>query len=117
MGIDNRFTALLAEGGYGIGKMSKICRLAIERDLPVNIIAVCGKNEELYKELSAIETVGKCRLIPIGFTNKILDYIAASDLFCGKSGANILPKRVSSAFRKSPQIIPAEWSSLTVNIM
>lgn len=101
LGIDNRFTALLAEGGYGIGKMSKICRLAIERDLPVNIIAVCSKNEELYKELSAIETVGKCRLIPIGFTNKMLDYIAASDLFCGKSGANIFAE---ACFFGVPQI-------------
>lgn len=90
LGIDeNKFTIMLAEGGYGIGKMREICEIILERDLPVTLIPVCGKNEELYQYFKTIKHEGKCDFRPIGFTEQIFDYIAASDIFCGKSGANI----------------------------
>ena len=45
---ENKFTITLAEGGYGIGKMEEICKLILERDLPITIIPICGKNQKLY---------------------------------------------------------------------
>lgn len=103
LGLDeNKFTVILAEGGYGVGKMQEICEAILARDLPVTLIPVCGKNEELFKELSAIRHKGRCDFKPLGFTDKIFDYIAASDIFCGKSGANIFWE---VAFFGVPQIV------------
>ncbi|MBR2988966.1 MAG: hypothetical protein IKC64_04495, partial [Clostridia bacterium] len=56
LGLDeDKFTIVLAEGGYGIGKMKAVCEEVIKRDLPVTLIPVCGKNEELYNYFSSLE--------------------------------------------------------------
>lgn len=88
LGIDeDKFTIMLAEGGYGVGSMKEICEEILERDLPVTLVPVCGKNEELYREFVKIKHVGKCDFRPVGYTDQIFDYIAAADIFCGKSGS------------------------------
>ncbi|MCM1546678.1 MAG: hypothetical protein NC033_06575 [Clostridiales bacterium] len=98
----DKFTVVLAEGGYGIGKLKKICREVIKRDLNVNLIAVCGKNEELYNQMKGWETGKNCAFHPVGFTDKMLEYMACADLFCGKSGANVF---FEACFFGVPQIV------------
>ena len=83
---EDGFVVVLAEGGYGLGKMPEICRVLIERDLPITLIPVCGKNEELYEEFKAVKTGVNIDFRPQGFCKNILEYIAASDIFLGKSG-------------------------------
>ncbi|HCS94353.1 MAG TPA: hypothetical protein DIV38_01270 [Clostridiales bacterium] len=91
LGFDeNKFTVALAEGGYGIGKMQKICEVAIERDLPVTLVPICGKNEKLYEYFLTLKSKGKLDFRPQGFTQDIFTILAASDLFCGKSGASMM---------------------------
>lgn len=91
LGIDeNAFVVTLAEGGYGIGKMEKICKIAYERDLPFTMFALCGKNEECYESLSKLTKKGKTTIIPLKFTENIFNYLCASDVFCGKSGASMV---------------------------
>lgn len=103
LGLDEkRFTVVLAEGGYGIGRMEEICRIVLERDLPVTLIPVCGKNEELYRKFLGWKSKGKTQFHPVGFTERMLEYIAASDLFCGKSGANVIAE---ACFFGVPQIV------------
>lgn len=98
----DKFTVLLAEGGYGIGKSGEISRLIIERGLPVNLVVACGKNERLFAELSQLNTGKNCRLYPLGYTERMQEYIAAADLFCGKGGANTLSE---ATFAGVPQIV------------
>ena len=103
LGLDpDKFTVVLAEGGYGIGKLKKICREVIKRDLDVNLIAVCGKNEKLYGEMKDWKSGGKCAFHPVGFTDRMLEYLACADLFCGKSGANVFAE---ACFFGVPQIV------------
>ena len=83
---ENKFTVILVEGGYGIGQMKRICELLIERDLPINLVPVCGKNEELYEYFKSLKTGKNISFYPQGFAQNIFQMIAASDLFCGKSG-------------------------------
>ena len=91
LGIDeNAFVVTLAEGGYGIGKMEKICTIAYERDLPFTMFALCGKNEECFENLSKLTKKGKTTIIPLKFTENIFNYLCASDVFCGKSGASMV---------------------------
>ena len=79
------------EGGYGLGKMEKIAILLLKKDLPLNVIVICGKNEKLYKKLSALcasQTCKNCRFIVEAFCDRTLEYLSASDVFIGKSGAS-----------------------------
>lgn len=103
LGFDkDKFTVVLAEGGYGIGKMTEICKIILERDLPVTLVPVCGKNKELYEEFLKIKSKGNCSWHPVGLADNILEIIAAADLFCGKSGANMTAE---PCFFGVPQII------------
>lgn len=103
LGLDEeRFTVILADGGYGIGRVEEICYGVLKRDLPVTLLPICGKNEELYARFLAVEKTEKTDFRPIGFTDKMLEYLAASDLFCGKSGANVIAE---ACFFGLPQII------------
>lgn len=82
----DKFTIVLAEGGYGIGKMKAICEELITKHLPITVVAVCGKNENLYNYFKSLKTTDEVTFIPFGFTTRILELEAAADLFCGKSG-------------------------------
>ena len=98
---EDNFTVILAEGGYGIGKMAAISQLLIKEHIPLTVIPVCGKNEELYKRLSSLTPTKEVTFVPYGFTDEILKLEAASDIFCGKSG-NIIAE---STFYGNPAII------------
>lgn len=98
----DKFTVVLAEGGYGIGKITKICREIIKRDLNVNLVAVCGKNEALYEQMKGWKSGKNCAFHPVGFTEHMLEYLACADLFGGKSGANVLAE---ACFFGVPQIV------------
>lgn len=100
--LDDKFTVLLVDGGYGIGKSPEICKEVLRRDLPVNLISVCGKNERLYNEMSKWKQGTNCSFYPIGFTDKMLEYLVCADLFCGKSGANTFAE---ACFFGIPQIV------------
>lgn len=83
---EDHFTVVLAEGGYGIGKMTKICELLIKEHIPVTVVPVCGKNEELYQTFKSWKPVKEVCFRPVGFCDYMLELIASADLFCGKSG-------------------------------
>ena len=103
LGFDeNKFTIVLAEGGYGIGKMEEICKIILEKDLPVTLVPVCGKNTALYEKFKTIKSKGNVDFRPQGFINNMFDILAAADLFCGKSGASMIAE---PCFFGVPQII------------
>lgn len=86
--LDEKFTVVLFEGGYGLGKMSKIIMALVQANANMNVIAICGKNKKLYEKLSAIKSEGQTNLIVKGFCEDALLYVASADLFLGKAGAS-----------------------------
>ena len=66
--------------------MQAICEEILRRDLPVTLIPVCGKNEELYNHFKSLPVGENVTFLPQGYSQDILYYIASSDLFLGKSG-------------------------------
>ncbi len=98
---ENNFTVLLAEGGYGIGKMEQTVKMLIRQKLPLTVIAVCGTNNKLYSRLTGMIHSEEVTFMPCAFAENILEYQAASDLFIGKSG-NILAE---STFFGNPSIV------------
>ena len=86
---EDRPTILLSAGGFGTGAINQLLAALFDLKHPAQIIAVCGRNEELKRELD--DTVA--RLSPahiavkvMGFTNQMHELMAASDIVLGKPG-------------------------------
>lgn len=83
---EDKFTIVLSEGGYGIGKMQKICEGLLQMDLPINLVPVCGRNEKLFEYFKTLKPkYDSVTFNPIGFNTKMLQTIAMADLYIGKS--------------------------------
>lgn len=103
LGLDeDKFTVLVADGGYGVGKCKKTCKELLKRDLPINLVVVCGKNKALYEELKNMKSGKNTVFKPYSLADNMLEIIAASDISCGKSGASLMAE---PCFFGVPQII------------
>lgn len=90
LGLDeDKFTVFIADGGYGVGKSEETAEELLKRDLPINLIVVCGKNEEMYNYLKDKKAKDKTVLRVYSMADNIFELIACSDLCCGKSGASL----------------------------
>jgi len=96
LGLQNRYTILLSFGGEGIGDWSLVQVLA-SRDVPVQVVAVCGKNNELRLEIeewyedykrSSPDSAFVLRIL--GFVTDMQNWLYASDLSAGKAGLNVV---------------------------
>ena len=100
LGLDeNTFTVSLSDGGYGMARLGSTVEQIIARaDMPITVIALCGTNEVLrdrLQQMADLRPNPNVTLIALGFTDKITKYIAASDLYAGKSGANSISEPAS----------------------
>lgn len=84
----DRFTVTLSDGGYGMARMEKTVLYLSKADIPMTVVALCGTNKPLYERLSELSKKVSIDLIALPFTHRVAEYIAASDLYVGKSGAN-----------------------------
>ncbi|MGL4366928.1 MAG: glycosyltransferase [Brevinemataceae bacterium] len=85
------FTVFMSDGGQGRGKMQHTLHELVNLNIPMNIITVCGKNEELYEYLSKFSERLKqqdhvVNVVVFGFVESIVPILSVSDLFVGKSG-------------------------------
>jgi processive 1,2-diacylglycerol beta-glucosyltransferase len=72
-------------GEYGIGKISKLCRQLIK--LPSQLIVICGNNKRLYRKVCELKKKSRARNLTIyGFTDRVRELMASSDLLIGKAG-------------------------------
>ena len=89
LGFDeNKFTVVLFDGGYGIGKMGSVTEILAQSDLDITLVPVCGKNRKLYDRLKDIKPSPSVDLRVYGFSDRILEILGAADIFLGKSGAS-----------------------------
>ena len=99
---EDKFTILLADGAYGAGKLGETVKELLKSKLPLNIVAVCGKNEELHQEFLKLSPPENITFKSYGFTDKMLLLSASCDLFIGKAGASNLAE---PAYFGAPAII------------
>lgn len=86
----DRPTILVSAGGFGTGAVNHLLTALFDLKHPAQIIAVCGRNEDLKRELDS--TVA--RLAPadniavkvIGYTDQMHELMTASDILLGKPG-------------------------------
>lgn len=87
---EDEFVVVLSDGGYGLARLESTVNHLIRSKQKLTIIALCGTNNELFDKFSRKkdECRENIRLIPVSFTNKVLEYLACADVYAGKSGAN-----------------------------
>src|SRR6266403_2574339 len=81
---------LLSAGGFGVGSVESLLQPLLELQHPVQIVAICGRNEELKSRLETVaasaRSNGKVEVKIVGYTTEMDVYMAASDFLLGKPG-------------------------------
>lgn len=83
---DDRLTILVIGGGFGVGPIESIVKTINMIGRPIQVVAICGHNEELVRRLEAYRPQFKDRLIVLGFVNNVYEYMEIADLLISKSG-------------------------------
>lgn len=78
-------TLLISTGGFGVTNVGQILQALRGLTLPVQIVAACGRNEELRQELTT-QFGDWADLHIIGFTKAFDEYMTCADLMLGKPG-------------------------------
>ncbi|MFH1370660.1 MAG: glycosyltransferase [Planctomycetota bacterium] len=91
LGLDAALTTILTSaGGFGVGPMEMLIQSLMKMHNKVQVVAVCGKNDELKKRLEKLsgqlDTSCPVRIVPVGYTTKMDEYMSAADLLLGKPG-------------------------------
>ncbi|MBN1798530.1 MAG: glycosyltransferase [Spirochaetales bacterium] len=83
-------TFVMSAGGEGLGVMEGHIKFLIKKELNIQFIIICGRNNKLRERLKKEIVGGKSPpYIHIrGFVDNMEEYIAASDFVVGKAGAN-----------------------------
>jgi len=81
---------LLSAGGYGVGPIEKILKSLLDLRHPAQVIALCGRNEELKDKLERLAAHSSgahaTQIKAIGFTTEMDKLMSASDILLGKPG-------------------------------
>src|SRR5215204_3407992 len=86
----DRTTILLSAGGFGVGSVDALVNSLLPLNHRAQIVAICGRNEELKKRLTRLAARAKpdatVTLKPFGYTQEMDELMTASDLVLGKPG-------------------------------
>ena len=86
----DRTTILLSAGGFGVGSIDALVSSLLPLQHRAQIVAICGRNEELKKRLTKMAARTKSDatvlLKPFGYTTEMDELMTASDLVLGKPG-------------------------------
>jgi 1,2-diacylglycerol 3-beta-galactosyltransferase len=99
-------TGLVLFGGEGSQWMKGIARRVSESDLKLQLILICGRNQQLREQMQQLKV--KFPMFVEGFTSEIPYYMYLSDFFIGKPG----PGSISEALAmKLPVIVESNaWT-------
>ena len=84
--MGDRPVILQLSGGFGVGPIAELFRSLLSIELPLEIVAVAGRNEALKRQLEQIAPPARHRVTVFGFTDQIDELMAAADIVVTKSG-------------------------------
>ena len=79
-------TLLVAGGTLGLSPAAAVVRRLLQLDREFQAIVVCGKNEDVRKEIEAITSEQKERFRVLGFSGEMPDLLGAATLLLSKPG-------------------------------
>lgn len=80
----DKFTLLITSGSFGLGPTAEVLSLLREFNDRIQVMVVCGKNEDLFRSLEKESYPFRFRLY--GFTSHMDELMEASDLLVAKPG-------------------------------
>ena len=95
------FAVTLLYGGKGSPEMAPLAGRLLGADPGWKVIAVCGDNPGLLARLAPLEAGSGGRLRPFGFTDRVAELMAASDVLATKPG----PGSLSEAFHERVPVV------------
>jgi UDP-N-acetylglucosamine:LPS N-acetylglucosamine transferase len=95
------FVVTLLFGGKGSPQMVPLARGLLEADPGWTVIAICGDNPALVERLAPLEARYPGRLRRLGFTDRVAELMAASDVLVTKPG----PGSLAEAFHQRVPVV------------
>jgi 1,2-diacylglycerol 3-beta-galactosyltransferase len=100
-------TGLVLFGGEGSPEIVEIARRLNRRECGVQLILLCGRQEEVRRELLAIDW--QISVLVEGFTKEVPFYMELADFFVGKPGPGSISE---AAAKRLPLIVRKDWRTL-----
>jgi processive 1,2-diacylglycerol beta-glucosyltransferase len=86
-GLDgSRPVILQLAGGFGVGPIEKLFGALLQVEKPLQVVAVCGRNEQLKDDLASLDKPARHKVKVLGFTKDIDELMAVADLVISKPG-------------------------------
>lgn len=86
-GLDPKMpTVLVLSGGFGVGHVADTVAEVLKTPGDFQVAVVCGRNEELKKQLSALQAPSGKRLEVRGFVTDMENYLTSADFVVTKPG-------------------------------
>jgi UDP-N-acetylglucosamine:LPS N-acetylglucosamine transferase len=95
------FVATLLFGGKGSPEMVPLAGRLLARDPGWMVVAICGDNPGLLEQLAPVEATAGGRLRRLGFTDRVAELMAASDVLVTKPG----PGSLAEAFHQQVPVV------------
>ena len=83
---DDLFTILVIGGGFGVGPIEGIVKVIARIPKELQIVVVCGHNEELVRKIQSLKDEYKLNMKVLGFIDNVYEYMDISDILISKSG-------------------------------
>lgn len=105
----DKFTVVIADGGYMLGRGPKFAKKLIKSGLPITLCVIAGHNKKKYDYFKAIEQGNSKLKVPPGMTFKTYEFLenayelyGAADVFLTKGGPNAV---LDSIYMHTPVMI------------
>jgi len=82
----DRPIVLQLSGGFGVGPIAKLYQALLDVEVPLQLVAVTGKNEKVKAQLQKVPCPARHRAKVLGFTKEIDELMAVADLVVSKPG-------------------------------
>jgi processive 1,2-diacylglycerol beta-glucosyltransferase len=73
-------------GGFGVGPVEQLYSSLLSIELPLEVVVVAGRNEELRARLAALPVPDRHRAHVLGFTTQMDELMSVSDVVLSKPG-------------------------------
>jgi processive 1,2-diacylglycerol beta-glucosyltransferase len=84
--VGDRPVVLQLAGGFGVGPIERLFQGLLEIETPLEVVAVCGKNEKVRRKLEKVGVPARHRAKVLGFTTDMDEQMCAADLVVSKPG-------------------------------
>lgn len=86
---------LMMGGGLGLGGMEEAMEQLEQVKIPLQVLVVAGRNQELYESVKQKADKSRHRVKVLGFTDRIRDFMGTADLLISKPGGMTLTEAMN----------------------